>query len=214
MKMLAFNGSPRKNMNTATLLKSALEGAASQGAETELIHLYDINYKGCMGCLSCKLINGPSYGKCAFRDDLTPVLKKVEEADAIVLGSPIYFGAASGEMRSFMERLLYPYHIYEDNYKQSLFKGRLKAGFIYNMNVKESRMKEWEYEKHFKFTEMYLGKIFGSAELLIVLDTFQFDDYSKYYAKNVDPIAKAKRRQEEFPKDCQRAFELGVRLTQ
>lgn len=46
MKILAFNGSPRKNWNTATLLNKALEGAASQGAETELIHLYDLHYKG------------------------------------------------------------------------------------------------------------------------------------------------------------------------
>lgn len=48
MKVMGFNGSPRKKWNTAILLSKALEGAASQGAETELIHLYDIDFKGCI----------------------------------------------------------------------------------------------------------------------------------------------------------------------
>ena len=50
MKVIAFNGGPRKNWNTAMLLEKALEGAKSQGAETELIHLYELNYKGCISC--------------------------------------------------------------------------------------------------------------------------------------------------------------------
>lgn len=54
MKVLAINGSPRKTWNTATVLTKALEGAASQGAQTELIHLYDLNYKGCISCFACK----------------------------------------------------------------------------------------------------------------------------------------------------------------
>jgi multimeric flavodoxin WrbA len=69
MKVIAINGSPRKNKNTATLLNKALEGAASQGSETELIHLYDLNFKGCISCFSCKLKSGKNYGKCALKDD-------------------------------------------------------------------------------------------------------------------------------------------------
>lgn len=88
MKVLAVNGSPRKKWNTATLLNKALEGAASQGAETELINLYDLNYKGCISCFSCKLKDGKSYGRCAAKDDLTPVLEKIQLVDALILGSP------------------------------------------------------------------------------------------------------------------------------
>ena len=58
MKIIAINGSPRKKWNTSTLLENALEGAASQGAETELIHLYDLDYKGCTSCCACKLKDG------------------------------------------------------------------------------------------------------------------------------------------------------------
>ena len=100
MKVLAFNGSPRKHWNTATLLEKALEGASSTGAETRLIHLYDLNYKGCISCFACKTKGGRSYGRCAVKDDLAPVFKEIEQADAIILGSPIYFGTVSGEMRS------------------------------------------------------------------------------------------------------------------
>ena len=55
MKFLAINGSPRKQWNTATLLNKALEGASSEGAGAELIHLYDLNFKGCTSCFECKL---------------------------------------------------------------------------------------------------------------------------------------------------------------
>ena len=84
MNVIAFNGSPRKKWNTATLLEKALEGASSKGAETELIHLYDLNYKGCKSCFACKTKGGKSYGRCAVKDDLTPVFKRVEEADAFI----------------------------------------------------------------------------------------------------------------------------------
>lgn len=114
MKVMAFNGSPRKKWNTATLLQKALEGAGSQNAETELIHLYDLNYKGCISCFACKTIGGKSYGRCAVQDDLTDVFSKVEQADAIILGSPIYWGTVSGEMKSFMDRLLFQYLLYTE----------------------------------------------------------------------------------------------------
>jgi len=114
MKAIGINGSPRKKWNTATLLENALQGAGSQGAKTELVHLYDYNYKGCISCFACKKKTGKSYGKCAVKDGLTPVLKKVNEADVIILGSPIYFGTVTGEMRSFMERLFFPLMTYTD----------------------------------------------------------------------------------------------------
>jgi multimeric flavodoxin WrbA len=112
MKVIAINGSPRKKWNTSTLLEKALEGAASQGAETELIHLYDLDYKGCTSCFACKLKDGKSYGKCAMHDGLTKVLEMFVDVKAFILGSPIYFGTVTGEMRSFMERLLFPYLVY------------------------------------------------------------------------------------------------------
>lgn len=211
MKVIAFNGSPRNNWNTATLLHHALEGAASQGADTELIHLYDYNYKGCISCFACKLKGGKSYGRCAVDDDLKPVLKKVEEADAVILGSPIYFGVTTSGMRSFLERLMFQYLVYDANYS-SLFKRRIPTGFIYTMNVNQSRLKGTAYEQNLKGTEMAMGRTFGSSEALFVTDTYQFDDYSKYETSAFNVEEKAKRRRLVFPEDCQKAFQMGVRF--
>lgn len=213
MKVIAINGSPRKTWNTATLLKNALEGAASQGAETELINLYDYNYKGCISCFGCKLKEGTSYGKCALNDELKPILQKVEEADAIILGSPIYFGGTTGETRSFLERLLFPYLVYDANHS-ILFKRKISTGFIYTMNVPEGYLKEAGYEDNFKRTEMTMKRIFGSSESLVVTDTYQFEDYSRYETSAFNVEDKAKRKNEVFPSDCQKAFDMGVRFAQ
>ncbi len=132
MRVIAFNGSPRKTWNSATLLQRALEGAASQGAETELVHLYDLRYTGCRSCFACKTRGGESYGRCATRDDLAPILKSIEEADAILLGSPIYYGTISGQMKSFLERLAFPYWTYTDP-PQSLFPRKIRTAFIYTI---------------------------------------------------------------------------------
>lgn len=70
MNVIAVNGSPRKNWNTHILLGKALEGAKDAGAQTELVNLYDLEYKGCISCLACKLKNGKSLGRCALNDGL------------------------------------------------------------------------------------------------------------------------------------------------
>ncbi|VBB08820.1 nadph-dependent fmn reductase [Lucifera butyrica] len=211
MYILAINGSPRKNWNTATLLNKALEGAASQGAATELIHLYDLNFKGCISCFSCKLKGGRSYGKCAYKDDLSPVLEKIERADAVILGSPIYLGNVTGEMRSLMERMAFQYLVYDETHS-SLVPKKKTIGFIYTMNIKEEMLRDWGYDRVFLANENIFARVFGASESLYSTDTYQFNDYSKYVVTAFDAAAKSRRRQEEFPKDCEKAFNLGVRF--
>jgi multimeric flavodoxin WrbA len=211
MKVIAVNGSPRKEWNTATLLEKALEGAASQGAETELIHLYDLDYKGCKSCFDCKTRGGESYGRCAVEDDLTPILGRIEEVDALILGSPFYFGTASGEMRSFMERLMFPYLAYTGP-PRSLFPRKINTGFIYTMNARQEGMKPSGQEGRVTQNERLLQMLFGASESLCSFDTYQFEDYSKVVADLFDVEKKAKRREEVFPKDCEKAFEMGARF--
>jgi multimeric flavodoxin WrbA len=211
MKFIAINGSPRKTWNTATLLKKALKGAASRGAETELVHLYDLNFTGCISCFACKTRGGKSYGRCAVKDDLKPVFKKIEAADGLILGSPIYFGNVSGEMRSFMERLLFPYFTYTDP-PQSLFPQKMPTGFIYTMNVTAEIMREWGYQQVFDYNQRLLQMVFGASETLCCCDTLQFKDYAKVVADRFDPEKKARRRREVFPLDCDAALALGARL--
>ena len=213
MKLILFNGSPRKSWNTEILLKHAMKGATSIGAETELIHLYDLNYKGCRSCYACKRVGGKSYGSCAIQDDLTPIFKKVEESDALIFGSPIYYGNVTGEMRSFLERLLFPYSAF-DSERSSLFKKKIRTGIIYTMAANERQVKEMGYEQNLHLMEKFIGKIFGETESLFVIDTCHFEDYSQYVSNFFNAEDKQKWRQEEFPKDCQKAFEMGKKIVQ
>jgi len=211
MAVIGINGSPRKTWNTATLVSEALKGAASQGAETKLINLYDIDFKGCTSCFACKLKGGKSYGKCAYDDDLAPVLGKMENAYASILGSPIYLGSVTGEIRSFLERLIFPYLVYDAS-RSTLFPRRIPVGFIYTMGMEEGLMRKVGYPEHLRVTEMVVERIIGDSESLFVTDTYQFDDYSKYVSSAFDAEEKAKRRREIFPQDCRKAFQMGARL--
>lgn len=213
MKVIAVNGGPRKNWNTATLLEKALEGAAAAGAGTELVHLYDLNYKGCISCFSCKLQDGRSYGSCAVNDDLTPLLGRIAECDGLVVGSPVYLGEVTGMLRSFLERLVFPYLVYDKKHS-TLFNKRIKTGFIYTMNVTEDYLPQTGYRQHFQMAEEFMARIFGAAESLYVTDTLQFEDYSKYVGDLFDPVKKAERRRKVFPEDCRKAYEMGQRMAQ
>jgi multimeric flavodoxin WrbA len=189
-----------------------MEGAQLQGAQTELVHLYDMSYKGCESCFSCKLKGGKSYGACAVNDELAPVLKKIPEIDALVLGSPIYLGAVTGLMRSFLERLTFPYLVY-DVQRSSLFKRKMPVAFIYTMGAPENMIKDVGYDRQFNLMERILTRIFGgSSEWMASTDTCQFDDYTKYESSAFDKDAKAARRKEVFPTDCQKAFDMGKRI--
>lgn len=211
MKVTAFNGSPRKKWNTAVLLGKALEGAASCGADTELIHLYDTNYKGCTSCFSCKVKGGMSYGRCGFRDDLTPVLEKARESDVLIFGSPVYFRSVSGEMRSFLERLIFQYYAYS-NPPSSLFHRKISIGFIYTMNNSKTQMLENGIQANMETHEKILKLIFGAFESLYCCDTYQFNDYSRFVSDYFDPLEKKKKRETQFPKDCEDAFKFGIAL--
>jgi len=211
VKILAFNGSPRKGKwNTSTMLEQALDGARSAGAETELINLYQLDFKGCASCFACKCKDRDEIGVCALRDDLQPVLEKVRSADALLLGTPVYYGTESSAMRAFLERLQYPYLNYED-FSKSHFPRKVRTGLIYTMNVREDQLDAMGYPAVFERTRSYLAMHFGSCELVLANNTTQYPDYGKYEA-NASGEDKARYREEYFGGDCRRARELGIRL--
>ena len=212
MKVIAFNGSPRKETwNTVTLLNNVLEGAASEGADIELIHLYDLKYSGCISCFACKKLDRKKDGVCVLKDDLTRVLDRVREADALLIGTPVYWHAESAATRAFLERLFFPFYKYAKDF-ESLFPKKIKTGLIYTMNVTEGMANDAGYNKHFAMTKWALETTFGECELMLCTDTQQYDDYDKYDSEAFDAEAKLRRHKEVFPEDCKRAFELGVRL--
>lgn len=102
MKVLLINGSPKANGNTATALNEMAKIFAEEGIETEIMHIGNKDIRGCMACGGC----GKS-GKCVFDDMVNEAAVKFEQADGLVVGSPVYYAMANGTLSSFMQRLFY-----------------------------------------------------------------------------------------------------------
>jgi multimeric flavodoxin WrbA len=209
MFTVGINGSPRKNGNTARLMESALKGTADAGSNTELINLYDLTYKGCVSCLSCKRKGGSYYGRCGIKDDLTKVLEKIGKADVLILGSPIYYGTATGEMRSFLERLLFPYMDYAGP-DSSLFKGNLKAGFIYTMGMPRHRFDKY-LRQFFEFSTDMISRELGNLDILYSFNTILTVDHRDITVETRSEN-EIERKKAEFLTDCKKAYEFGKKL--
>lgn len=105
MKVLGFMGSPRKKGNTAVLVKTFLEGAASAGAEVKSFILADLTINQCRGCFR-KCILKPGYRCGTFRDDMDMLLKEMVSADLMLFASPYYCASYTAIMARFLERCL------------------------------------------------------------------------------------------------------------
>ncbi len=105
MKVVAFNGSARKNGNTALLLKTVLGELEAAGVETEMVQLAGSRLRGCIACYECFKKKD---GRCALsiveKDGINDYLDKMKDADAILLGSPTYFADVTSEMKALMDR--------------------------------------------------------------------------------------------------------------
>jgi multimeric flavodoxin WrbA len=127
MRVIAINGSPRKNGNTATMLKEILAGAAEKGADTRFIHLNDLKMKGCQGCLFCR----ENLGQCAQKDDFQDVLEEMKKCDAVALGTPIYAFNVTGQFKCFLDRCFcFTEHIEESDTYRSVLPGGKKIAFV------------------------------------------------------------------------------------
>ncbi|MFC2078765.1 flavodoxin family protein [Candidatus Bipolaricaulota bacterium] len=97
--VLGFVGSPRKGGNTETLLDEALRGARDEGAKTEKIRLSELSIKPCLGCFECL-----ERGQCIQEDDFAVLREKMLESSRWILGTPVYFFAPSGQLKTFIDR--------------------------------------------------------------------------------------------------------------
>ncbi len=210
-KVIAINASPRRHGNTAELLRQALRGAEESGAETEMVHLYSLNFKGCISCFYCKL-KDKEHGVCAVRDDLSPVIERIKEADALILGSPIYFMNLSSGALAFIERLFFSNYIYSEEIP-TVFPKPLKSAFIYTMNMTEADVEQYGLRGRLGIYESFAGKILrAEPKVLYAYNTYQFSDYSRYESSIFDAAEKAEYRKEVFPKQCEEACGIGRSL--
>jgi multimeric flavodoxin WrbA len=102
-KVVGILGSPRRIGNSAKMLEAALSAMEEDGFEAELIYLMQKNIKYCIGCGTCL-----AKGECIQDDDMAEIKKKIEEADAVILASPVYYLHVTAQMKTFIDRML-PY---------------------------------------------------------------------------------------------------------
>ncbi len=101
MKVIGLIGSPRIGSNTDLLVTSILEGATANKNSTEKVYLYPLDIKPCVDCKACK----KGTLQCALKDGMTPLYSKLEEADVIVFGTPLYWYGPSAKMKLLIDRL-------------------------------------------------------------------------------------------------------------
>lgn len=208
MKTIIINASPRKNWNTAQLLKSAQKGAESAGSETEYIDLYDLKFTGCRSCLACKR-KGAERCKCYWKDDLSPLIDRITQAQSLIIGSPIYFGEPTAQFRALLERLLFVMLSY-DNYS-TYFTGKVNVGLIYTMNASGAYV-ETLIKPMAKNMEGLFRFLNGTVKTYLSCNTTQVADYSKYSMAGFDVEKKKETREKQFPIDLEEAYKMGREL--
>jgi multimeric flavodoxin WrbA len=99
-EIVVFNGSPRKDGNTTTLLDLVAKGARERGAQVKYYTLFKMKFMACQGCFACRMSED-----CAINDEVREALQKVKTADAVVIGSPVYMMQMTGPVKNLYDRL-------------------------------------------------------------------------------------------------------------
>ena len=203
-KIIIIDGGPRKIFNTAAMLQKFAEGACSVSSDVEVktVRLYELEYKGCMSCMACK-IKGRASNICKFKDALTPVLEEIAQADGLVLGSPIYFGDVTGQMRTFLERLAFPWLSYND-YSMTAPK-RMPVVLVETMNGLPERNNSQGYGS----MEHCIKTALGEPERLYAYNTYQVKNYDNFELAGFSEEAKRMYRTEHWEQDLQAAYNAG-----
>ena len=208
-KIFIIDGGPRKNFNTASMLQKFAEGASSVSDQIEVktVRLYGMDYKGCMSCMACK-IKGKASNVCKYKDALTPILEEIAQSDGLVMGSPIYFGDVTGQMRTFLERLAFPWLSYND-YSMTAPK-RMPVVLMETMNGTPERNNSQGYGS----MEYCITAALGEPEHLIAYNTYQVKNYDRFELASFSEEAKRQWRDEHWEQDLQKAFEAGRRMAE
>lgn len=157
-QILMLSGSPKKNGNTAALVEWFTEGALSKGARVELIHTAFLQYKF-PGCTSCRLCQKEEAYGCVIEDDAALVLAKMAAADVIVMATPLYFFAASAQLKVVIDRM---FSLYKWDNAAGTMKTALKGKTLVLLASAYEDVGLDALEKPFSLTAEYTGMKFES----------------------------------------------------
>ena len=206
-KIIAVNAGPRSNWNTDTVLKSAIQGAESAGAEVTRFDLFRLEkYTGCISCFGCK--KEKFKGHCICRDGLAPVLDAIREADGLIIGSPNYLGELTASFRALYERLIF------QNLTYNRETPSCNPRSIPVLLIMTSNASEGMYDKLLEGYKNTFTRFIGPATVFVSGNTLQLKDYSTtdWPWSMFDAEAKKIRHDTVFPVECRKASELGAEL--
>ena len=210
-KIIIIDGGPRKTMNTASMLEKFAEGARSVSEEIEVktIRLYDMEYKGCMSCMACKL-KGKAVNVCKYRDALTPLLEEVAQADGLIMGSPIYFSEVTAQLRAFLERLVFPWLSYNDYSLTAPKPMPVILCYTMNANTQQAKM----VYQSMGIMEGVIQRAMGDVEHVDAYNTYQVKNYDRYELASFPEPMKRQYRDEHWEQDLQNAYDAGRRMAE
>lgn len=157
-KILVLSGSPKKNGNTATLVKWFAEGARSKGAEVEIIETALLKYKS-LGCNSCRACQKIKEYRCIIEDDARPVLAKMAKVDVIIMATPLYFFSASAQLKLVFDRM---FSLYKWDNKTGTMKTPLEGKTLVLIGSAYENVGLRDLERPFKLTAGYTSMNFKS----------------------------------------------------
>lgn len=210
-KIIIIDGGPRKNMNTAQMLQQMADGASSVNNEIEVktIRLYDLEYKGCISCMACKLKDKTS-NVCKYRDSLTPILEELAVADGLIIGSPIYFSEVTAQLRAFFERLIFPWLSYND-YSLTA-KKRMPVILSYTMNATAEQAKD--IYKSMAIIENSLARALEQPKHIDAHYTYQVKNYDRYELAQFPEPKKRAYREQHWENDLKSAYQAGRQMAE
>ena len=200
MKTVVINADPKRKGINAQLAKSALKGAESAGAEVEYVDLYKLDLSGCRVCLICK--RDEEVCKCYWRDELSPVIEDIFNADALLVAAPIFFSYPSSHYMALLERMIYSMVSYKTGNK---FKGKVNVGLFYTINYPKGYF-EKSVRPHLKQSEDLLKMLNGK----VVIESFSNISKNDYSNKSEEEV---KLKEKQLSLDLERVFEIGAELS-
>jgi len=170
MNIVCLFGSPRKQGNSATVARHFLRRAEQHGASVRSYYLNDLTYRGCQACDACKT----GHERCVLKDDLTPVLDAVFEADLVVMASPVYYTDVSAQLKGFIDRsysFLLPGYVAKEH--PSRFPSRKPLVFILTQGHRDP---QWFADILPRYRDIFHWTGFAETHPLRVVDVYKRGD--------------------------------------
>jgi multimeric flavodoxin WrbA len=198
-----INADPKRKGTNAQLMKSAVKGAESVGAEVKYVDLYKFDFSGCRVCLICKK-EGMSC-KCYWRDELSSLIGEIFESDALLIGVPLFFSLPSSHYLAFLERLIFSMVSFKTG---NTFNGKVDVGLFYTVEYPLDYF-EKSIRPNLKQSEDLLRMLNGN----VIIDSFSNISKTERDNSTKEGSDSLTLKENQLSKDLDKIFEIAAELS-